>query len=286
MYKIIAAILLILTIFVCVEKPQMHKTVFVYDSNYTVVEDKTPKEEIKNIPTMVVNQQKEEKTYPKTEKIITEQKNPVKISKPQVEKTVNPIVQPQTVKQETVAQQPKVAKTTETQNPLLNVLTKKETTPKTNVETEKVETRPEPAKVVEKTVEQKKPSPQTISQAEKERQELILWNVWRSNLQNKIMHDTRLPIIPEGIIFRFQFDVDKYGKISNVQTWSLTPAYTPYAIQYIAPVIRSYQGREILNFPEGSNRFSTTVEGGWKISKTAKYSTPADYKDSEKVISK
>ena len=98
------------------------------------------------------------------------------------------------------------------------------------------------------------------------------------------MSDVKLPIMPEGTIFKFSFDVDRYGKISNVKTWSLTPAYTPYAIQYIAPVIRGYQGRDILNFPEGSNRFSTTVEGGWKISQTAKFSTPEDFKDAERVI--
>lgn len=114
-------------------------------------------------------------------------------------------------------------------------------------------------------------------------QEEIQWNIWRSNLQNQIMKDTKLPIIPQGTIFKFSFNVDKYGKISNVQTWSLTPTYTPFAIQYIAPVIRSYQGKAILNFPTGSNRVSTTVEGGWKISTNARYTTPNDYNDSEVI---
>lgn len=286
MYQFIGTILVILTILVCVTKPQLHKTVFVYDSNYTVVEEKEIPTETKNLPTMVVNAQKEEKTYPKTEKSVTTQNVPVKVQQPKVEQKINTNVQPQVVKQENISTPVQTVKTTQTPNPLLNVLTQKEITPKPEIKTEKVEEKKEPVKVIEKTVEPVKQSVQTVSQAEKERQELILWNVWRSNLQNKIMQDTKLPIIPEGIIFRFQFDVDKYGKISNVQTWSLTPAYTPYAIQYIAPVIRSYQGREILNFPEGSNRISTTVEGGWKISKTAKFSTPSDYKDSEKVISK
>lgn len=114
-------------------------------------------------------------------------------------------------------------------------------------------------------------------------QEEIQWNIWRSNLQNQIMKDTKLPILPQGTIFKFRFNVDKYGKITNVQTWSLTPAMTPYAIQYIAPVIRSYQGKAILNFPTGSNRMSTTVEGGWKISTNARYTTPSDYNDSEVI---
>ena len=98
------------------------------------------------------------------------------------------------------------------------------------------------------------------------------------------MKDVKLPILPQGIVFKFEFDVDKYGKISNVQTWSLTPMYTPYAIQYIAPVIRSYQGHSILNFPSGSDRTQTHVKGGWKIAQTEKYSTPRDYNDTESIV--
>ncbi|MBO7672038.1 hypothetical protein J6S88_01375 [bacterium] len=257
----------------CVTKPQLHKNVFIYDSNYTVVEQEMTPTETKNLPTMAVTQETTQKAVPKTEQQVTKQTTPAK-------------TQPKTVKQDIVSPYVQTVHKTEEKNPLTDILSKKEVAPQKEVTVAKNETKQEPVTVVQAKSEPQKATVQTMSQAEKERQELILWNVWRSNLQNKIMQDTKLPIIPEGVIFRFKFDVDKYGKISNVQTWSLTPAYTPYAIQYIAPVIRSYQGREILNFPEGSNRFSTTVEGGWKISKTAKYSTPADYKDSEKVISK
>ena len=56
------------------------------------------------------------------------------------------------------------------------------------------------------------------------------------------------------------------------------------AIEHIAPVIRGYQGREILNFPSNSNRITTKVEGGWKISDKSVFSTPMDYNDTEKVI--
>ena len=112
---------------------------------------------------------------------------------------------------------------------------------------------------------------------------MILWNKWRSDLQNQIMSDVKLPTVAKGTIFRFSFEVDKYGKISNIKTWSENSMYTPYAIQYIAPVIRSYQGKDILNFPKGSNRYTTTVEGGWKISDKTKFSTPDDFEDVEKI---
>ena len=70
----------------------------------------------------------------------------------------------------------------------------------------------------------------------------------------------------------------------NVQTGANPSTYTPYAIQYIAPVIRSYQGRSILNFPEGTERTVTNVTGKWKISDNERYSTPQDYNDIEKII--
>lgn len=114
--------------------------------------------------------------------------------------------------------------------------------------------------------------------------EEIEWNVWRSKLQNQIMQDVILPNVPIGTVFKFTFEVDKYGKISNVQTWSFDKTYTPMAIEHIAPVIRGYQGREILNFPLNSNRITTKVEGGWKISDKSVFSTPMDYNDMEKVI--
>lgn len=113
--------------------------------------------------------------------------------------------------------------------------------------------------------------------------EEIEWNVWRSKLQNQIMQDVILPNVPIGTVFKFTFEVDKYGKISNVQTWSFDKTYTPMAIEHIAPVIRGYQGREILNFPLNSNRITTKVEGGWKISDKSVFSTPMDYNDMEKV---
>ena len=109
------------------------------------------------------------------------------------------------------------------------------------------------------------------------------WSRWRSNLQNRIMEDTKLPILPIGTVFKFTFDVDKYRRISNIQTWSTDSRYTPYAIQYIAPVIKSYQSQAILEFPQGSDRTFTTIKGAWKISNISKYSTKNDYNDVESV---
>lgn len=268
LFTLIAGILGLTTLGICALQPQMHKTFFVYNSDYVIVEPADKVEVVKNLPTQVNQPQKEEKkvTVQKVVKSV-----PKTTQKPVEKKSVKNSPQPVQ----------KIQTSQQTVNPLLSMLKETSTTESAQ------------QKVVEKNVqtalqsvkkEETKPAAKTVTEEEKARQEVILWNKWRSNLQNKIMSDVKLPIMPEGTIFKFSFDVDRYGKISNVKTWSLTPAYTPYAIQYIAPVIRGYQGRDILNFPEGSNRFSTTVEGGWKISQTAKFSTPEDFQDAEKVI--
>ena len=41
--------------------------------------------------------------------------------------------------------------------------------------------------------------PKTLTEQEEE----IEWNKWRSNLQNQIMKDVKLPIIPQGTVFKF-----------------------------------------------------------------------------------
>lgn len=248
----------------------MHKTVMIYGSEYELVmnDDDAKEENSDNLPTQV--------------SVITETKQ-----LPQYETTVQEkIYEPVKTVQKKVEVQPSKTQTkqdVQVQKPVQTV--KKQdvvTKPEPQTTTQKVELPKSVQKIV--TGQTEKPVQKVITEEQKAQEELILWNKWRSNLQNQIMRDARLPIVPEGVVFRFSFDVDKYGKVSNVHTWSTNPQYTAYAIQYIAPVIRGYQGHSILNFPTGSNRASTTVEGGWKISKTAKFSTPENYNDTEKVI--
>ncbi len=190
-----------------------------------------------------------------------------KIVEHNIDTTVEKDIPTVSQKQEEEKTQKKVETVTQEQN-------KNQTPKQTTVKLTK-DTKYKPAETKKVTVTQ----PKILTEQEEE----IEWNKWRSNLQNQIMKDVKLPIIPQGTVFKFEFDVDKYGKISNVQTISLSPEFTPYAIQYIAPVIRSYQGHSILNFPQGSNRTQTHVKGGWKIAQISKYSTPKDYNDTEKI---
>lgn len=178
----------------------------------------------------------------------------------------------------TVTQQPQQKKKIEqVVNTVQNTQNTKIEQPKTITQSKKQispQTKQPQTKTTTKTTQSQK-----MTQSEEE----IAWNKWRSNLQNSIMRDVQLPTVEQGTVFRFTFNVDKFGRVSNVKTWSLTPSYTPIAIEYIAPVIRSYQGKSILNFPAGSERMKVEFDGKMKIASVQKYSTPQDYNDYEKI---
>lgn len=242
---ILTAILLLLSFSAAFFRPKLHPEFKVYDSSYVVDETTETTERTTKTPQKTVTV--EEKILPTVSVSKTEKTAPSKTYKREVSRnTARKTVQTETKKVQT-------EKPTEK-----SVTTKKETTV----------ARPQ-------TTETQK----TLS-AEKEQ---IAWNVWRSRIQNQIMKDVKLPTVPQGTIFRFQFTASATGRVSEVRTWSDNPKYTPYAIEYMAPVIRGYQGKEILNFPAGTMRTSTKVTGAMKISKSTKYSNPGDYNDTETI---
>lgn len=212
---------------------------------------------------------------------ISEQKIQIQPQKTEIkEKQIKPDLQKTTTVQKPV-QTNQTAKT-QVQTPI--------TLPKSVQEIVKGETpkqvQPKPAepeKIVQKTEPAvtlpKKDEPKTILTEE---EEVILWNKWRSDLQNQVMRDVRVAA-PMGTRFRFSFTVDKFGNISNLRVWSDTPEYTPLAVQSLKPVIMSYQGKNILKFPNGTKRVVTNVTGGFVLSTYEKYSNPNDYSDVEKI---
>lgn len=115
-----------------------------------------------------------------------------------------------------------------------------------------------------------------------EEEEIIVWNKWRSDLQNQVMKDTKIAA-PLGTGFKFSFTVDKFGKISNLKVWSTSPAYSELAVKVIKPILLSYQGQPILNFPEGTKRVITNVTGGFRMATHTGYSSPDDYSDIERI---
>ena len=257
-FTILIVLLLISTVCIGVLIPKMHKSIFLYSSDLKIVleENDSAQTEVAPVKINTIKQQQDNKKIALTNQDNVFDRDSNTEKKPVISKSSENI---------TAKTQPK---TTEKQSAIsIKPVSKPVTKSSTSNSKEKEQS--------------EKPAQQTAEQ--QEQAQLVLWNKWRSDLQNRIMTDVKLPIVKQGTVFQFSFDVDKYGKITNITTWSSDPAYTPYAIQYIAPVIRSYQGRDFMNFPSGSNRVTTKVSGAWKISDKTTYSTPSDYKDIEKI---
>jgi len=302
----------LLTTIISAAKPKLHKPL-TFAPQSTVVEDipeKTSEEEVQAPQVVHVQQEETEETkfqfFPQKDNIIEQN---VKV-KPE---------NTQTVQQRTIVQnQPSQMQNREIKTG--GVKNQTQTTQKTKYELPKsvqdivngkkspaqqeeriVKTQPAP---VQKQVQQKtaaqpiqqqarpvQTKPQQVQQKTvqvtsntplTEAEEVIVWNKWRSDLQNKVMRDSRIAA-PRGTVFRFSFTVNKFGQMSNLKVWSDTPGYTNYAIQALKPLILSYQGQPILNFPARTKRITTNVEGAFAISNQDRYTTPNDYSDIERV---
>ena len=315
-YKLFLQILLILaiisTVCICTTKPKMHKTLMVYNSDFIVKPESVVDVEVTNIPVVEKVSTTPEVNVQSVD-LQAEVKNfdvdfqTTSVKQPAIQnKVVKTVSQTKVLNEgKKIVNQNVVAKSipvqTKTTKVVSNPVSKTNQTPQIDlqkiiennkkIQNAKNETDDTLIKQIQQPVKkvetQTLPAvkPQTKDPVLSIREEEIAWNIWHSNLQNQIMKDVHIPLnIPNGTIFRFSFDVDKFGKITNVQTWSDNNKYTPHAIQYIAPVIRSYQGRSILNFPKGSNRVSKKFVGAWKMSNVTKYSSPQDYNDVERII--
>ena len=284
---ILIVLTLVITIVIGVKQPPMHSRVMIYDSQYEIVDEKKspPVETVtktEELPTMTADNNLtqvqivfQEQEQPKVTQEVKRVETPKTVTKSNQNKVETS--QKTTPQIKTTTQKP-VVKTEQKQNQK----TEQKTTVQPKTQTQQVtqtQTHTPQTQTVKQTQAPKANTVTVLTQ----QQEEIAWNVWRSNLQNQLMKDTRMPNIPIGTVFKVSFDVDRNGRVSNVQTWSTDSKYTPYAIEFIAPVIKSYQGKSILDFPQGSQRTKTTFTGGWKISQTARYSTPANYNDIEKV---
>lgn len=276
--QLILVLVVVSTVFICAIKPNMHKSFFVYNSDYKIVYENTVTKTTEEIPVAEIKVTTPETKVLKVEKTVA-QKTP--------QKTVT--TKSSAVKRQTAARQNTSAKINRTaETTVKTVKTAQPAVERKNTEKTLQHTQTTVADETKPVTKEVKVTPKSVTETQQKtltQEEIdIAWNVWRSNLQNSIMSNVKLPIMPHGIIFKFTFNVDKYGRISNVQTWCDNPSYTPYAIQYIAPVIRSHQGKSILNFPTGSKRTITQVYGAWKISDRQEFSTPQDYNDIEKVL--
>lgn len=296
---LLVTIYALLTAAIMFIKPELHKP-FAFSHSQAVVEnlpEKTAEEE-----TQIVHVEQYEETgttqfIPQTETFSTQTVKTTEV-KPQIAKQTTQIInksaqtQNQTIKTPNKpAQQQNQQTKYELPKSIMDIVNNKQQPAKH--ESEKI-AQTQPQQVHQKPVEKpdEKPKPQTVHQPKPvqvqstpvltEEEEIIVWNKWRSDLQNKVMRDSRIAA-PHGTVFRFSFTVNKFGQISNLRVWSDTPGYTNYAVQALKPLLLSYQGKPILNFPAGTKRITTNVAGGFVVSNQDRYTTPNDYSDIERV---
>lgn len=116
-----------------------------------------------------------------------------------------------------------------------------------------------------------------------EQEEIIAWNKWRSKLHNQIMKDANIYYAPLGTMFSFNFVVDKFGNVSNIKVDCSNPNYMYVARDNIKGAISRLQNKPILNFPKGSQRKSTVVQGYFFMGLEDRYSTPNNFPDFERI---
>lgn len=280
---IIISFFLIATVFVCVFRPKTHKPIAFEDRNFKLelISDEiaAPKTSDLNL----VQNSVEIKSQPVDINLPS-----VNVKIPEIKTNTNTNSKNSTVKNTTKSPQ---------NQPKTQIVSKKNSpiTQLNKTEVKKVESKPvqkSESKVVNNTEKSKVVSPvEKISEKPvtkpavkvlTEEEEIIAWNKWRSDLQNKLMRDSKIAA-PIGTSFEFSFTVDKFGTISNLKTWSSNPSYTPLAVRVIKPLLLSYQKTAILNFPTGSKRVITNVNGGFTMARSSRYSSPSDYNDYERV---
>ncbi len=255
---------------------QMHKPLVVTDYNYKIQEQSETTKPQTKVKYDVQPATQEVKT--------TENQQPQKVIVQVIEehikstpKTLNTQSENTNVKTQPIKTSQVSTKTQNNNKDLLERVMKNAQAPKV-VEKEKPPTQSKieqkPTQITKNIAVESKPLT--------EEEEIIVWNKWRSDLQNQVMKDSKIAA-PYGTTFNFSFTVDKNGNISNINTWSDNDMYTPMAKRVIKPILTSYQHTAILKFPARTKRTIVNVNGGFTMSNTERYSTPNDYSDYERI---
>lgn len=253
--------------------PEMHHPLIIEDEHFklTRISDNLPK----NIPTSKTINIKNTQTIPK--------QTETNIKQPIIQTVQQPIQQSQTkyVATENIQPTQKEKNTTYNTNPqldqsqiellqkLLNEVEKEYNTQTQTNQLQQTNTTP-------KNSNFKNPYMT-------EQEEIIAWNKWRSNLQNQIMKDSNIDYAPLGTMFSFNFVVDKFGNVSNIKVECSNPNYMYVARDNVKGAISRLQNKPILNFPKGSQRKSTVVQGYFFMGLEDRYSTPNNFPDFERI---
>lgn len=122
-----------------------------------------------------------------------------------------------------------------------------------------------------------------------EYEETVVWNKWRADVCNSVTQNVNsgfASIVPEGTTFSYSFDVDKNKQISNILV-KVAQGYinekTNSGASMIKTAIQSLNGKNILTFPQGTQRTSVNVAGAIKRSKTTKNINANEFNDTEVI---
>ena len=114
------------------------------------------------------------------------------------------------------------------------------------------------------------------------KEEVIAWNAWRSNLQNRIMDESAIEA-PVGTLILFSFDVSSSGHITNLTYTCSNKNFASRARADMIDILKRLEGDSILAFPINSQRKKVRFKGGFLLDYTTQYSSPSDYSDYERV---
>ena len=144
--------------------------------------------------------------------------------------------------------------------------------------------RPQPQPTVVKIETPQQPAP-TTKKVLTEEEEIIAWNIWRSNVNNYVMQNSagKFGFVPLGTQFSFSFLVDKFGNVSNIKVECSNQDYMNEARNVVKPAIAAMQNKAILKFPEGTRRTTTQATGAFTIARSNNFYNPGDFSDYEKV---
>jgi len=114
------------------------------------------------------------------------------------------------------------------------------------------------------------------------REEVVAWNVWRSNLQNTIMMESAIEA-PVGTLISFAFDVSASGRITNLKYRCSNKKYEAAGRADMVTILRHISGTEVLKFPANTKRTNVKFKGAFMLDYSTSFSKPSDYSDYERV---
>lgn len=278
----VVVLFVVLTILTIKIHPEIHQPMLIEDADFQLVRIS---DTIENTPVTVVQTKPQTvtQTVPKTVEVkvqeIPTQSKPVQTQAPQIVET-KPVKIKFPKKEVPVQTQVPEPSQMELLQKLLN----------TDIEDTKAlqENAQKLAQTMQKPQQVQKPVPQQTSVHKNpymtEQEELIAWNKWRSNIHNQVMKDSNAGVAPYGTMFTFSFLVDKYGNVSNIKVSCSNNFCMDIARNNLKPAISNLQRKPILNFPRGTQRTSTVVNGSFLIGSEDRFSTPSNFSDIERVV--